>query len=41
MGEQTAERLFRRLEQPELPPEEIVIPTRLVVRKTCGGSPEA
>ena len=40
MGEQTAERLFRRLEQPDLPPEELVIPTRLVVRKSCG-SPEA
>jgi LacI family transcriptional regulator len=38
MGLRAAERLFARLEDPELPPEGIVLPTRLVVRATCGAS---
>jgi LacI family transcriptional regulator len=36
MGLRAAERLFDRLEDPDLPPEGIVLPTRLVVRATCG-----
>lgn len=36
MGVRAAERLFARIAEPELPPETIVIPTRLVVRQSCG-----
>jgi DNA-binding LacI/PurR family transcriptional regulator len=36
MGKQAAERLYARIENPELPPEEIVLPTELVVRQSCG-----
>lgn len=38
LGRQAAERLFARIEAPELAPERLVIPTRLVVRKSCGAA---
>ncbi len=36
MGKMTAERLFRRLQEPDLPLECIMLPTQLVVRESCG-----
>jgi DNA-binding LacI/PurR family transcriptional regulator len=41
LGRRATERLFERMENPELPPEGIVIPTHLVVRQSCGASQSA
>lgn len=36
MGREAASRLLSRLESPQLPPGQTILPTHLVVRKTCG-----
>jgi LacI family transcriptional regulator len=36
MGQQAGKRLFELLENPDLPPKKIVVPTQLVVRASCG-----
>lgn len=35
MGVETAERLFRRIAEPELERKEILLPTQMVIRKSC------
>lgn len=39
MGEQAVERLLARLTEPDLPPAEILLPTQLIIRETCGAPP--
>jgi len=36
LGARAAELLLRRVDDPEQPPEAVVLPTRLVVRQSCG-----
>ncbi len=36
MGRAAAQRLFARLADPKLAPEEIILPTELVIRESCG-----
>lgn len=41
MGALSVERLFARLSNPSLVPEDLIVPTRLVVRRSCGAPSDA
>lgn len=38
VGREAARLLLRRIESPHLPPEQIIIPPRLVIRQSCGAA---
>lgn len=38
MGERAVERLLARVTEPDLPPAEILLPTQLIIRETCGAA---
>ena len=38
VGEEAARLLLRRLADPHGPPERVILPTRLIVRETCGAA---
>lgn len=41
LGRLAVQRLLERIARPELAPETLVVPTRLVVRQSCGSAPAA
>jgi LacI family transcriptional regulator len=41
LGRVAVQRLLQRIASPELPPETLVVPTRLVVRQSCGSAARA
>jgi LacI family transcriptional regulator len=38
IGEEAARLLLRRIEDRNGPPERVILPTRLIVRETCGAT---
>jgi LacI family transcriptional regulator len=41
IGDEAAQLLLHRVEHPDAPARQVIIPPRLVVRDTCGGSRHA
>ena len=41
MGEEAARLLLRRIEDRNGPPEQVIMPTRLIVRESCGAARRA
>ncbi|MFG1427444.1 LacI family DNA-binding transcriptional regulator [Roseixanthobacter glucoisosaccharinicivorans] len=38
VGREAAKQLLRRIENPSRPPEQIIVPPRLIIRQSCGGA---
>jgi LacI family transcriptional regulator len=38
VGEEAARLLLRRIEDPNGPPERVILPTRLIIRESCGAT---
>ncbi len=39
VGREAARLLLRRIENPDRPPEQIIVPPRLIIRQSCGAAP--